>query len=168
MKNQKMTIIAVVACCVAVFAVLLLILFLTGVITTGSQVGTVEKDVEELPTSKLTPYEYLSSIGSYKLDNCTMLDDEYGDWTEYSWKSEDGVREIVKFTSDSYLDSLDTTFYQYYNWEARTNACISDLGLVDDPDEQLAYGEFISWCEENNLTPDEVMEALDQYSESVK
>lgn len=159
-----MTIIAVVAGCVAVFAVLLLVLFLTGVITTGSQVEVQGNDT--MPSvHEPTPYEIMESLGTFRVDNATRFDSDLTETTLYEWKSNDGAAEITKHYSYpvGYPENP-IVFYMYWNCDNSFSVIIDNLEEADDQEKYI----FLSWCDKIGITPEEIMEALDQYSESVK
>lgn len=196
MKNQKMTIIAVVTGCVAVFAVLLLVLFLTGVFTTGGStteapesdalpsVATTEPtetteaaeitekpettESTEPPTTEMTVYDYLESIGNFRMNTAVGQDTEDIDYTWYFWTSDDGSVEVVKSVSDYTTSAVDSVFFMYYSQTYEATTCISHPDFNDEPAELMAYAEIEKWCIDNDLTLDDVMDAVDQYSESVK
>lgn len=77
MKNQKMTIIAVVAGCVAVFAVLLLVLFLTGVITTGGNTAEASESESVLSNDTTEPAETTEAVKETEEKHAPVFYEDY-------------------------------------------------------------------------------------------
>lgn len=151
MKNQKMTIITVVSICIAVFAVLLLVLFMTGVIQLGSQ-----------GVSNVSAYDYLLANGMFTATNeISGIGTEY---THYEWASTDGIYKLTR--NDFYHDWGTESYYSFYSKNCYGVASISDTSVNNSPSSEEAYEEFFEWCETNGYSSGQMMAALDKYAES--
>lgn len=155
MKKSSVAIVSA-SLTVAVIAVVILALFLTGVISMGNQKVEANQKVE--------PYDYFCAHGTFNATNeISTLGKNY---TRYSWKSTDGVYELSR---RDYYNDWGTDIYYNFNFRSETqfgSCSINDTSYNTFDDDKLAYATFLEWCEELGFNPNQIMQVLDQYAAS--
>ena len=182
MKNQKILIVSVILACVAAFAILLLVLFLTGVISAGNaeqnkttEVPTTEASTEVLTTTEsanneetnnTNAYEYMKSAGNFYVDNAYAEDDDIFDRTYYEWSSAVGtiVIRFYYYCVPGHPESPINGNYTFDDDSTGTYLYIDDMSNFSEKD----ISAFENWCDTYEITPQGIMAALDQYADEMQ
>lgn len=179
MKEKRLMIATCVSSAVAALAIVALVLCLVGVIPVGGDASSgalSEADQWRAAAQTASPnagmydfqvYAYLDEFGQFTVDESGA---DYG-VIRYKYSTDDRLTCVTCMSSEqdyAFTDDMDMTSYSYYRTNKSGWADIGDPDANESPDSMERYADFLDWCDEINLTPEQVMEALDWYEADCK
>lgn len=178
---MKKSMIAIVSAsiAVAIAAVTVLVLFLTGVFSIGSNKTEADKwrdAAKEAPqNSGMLPFEvfeYLGESGHFELGDtyesqyCTSYYYEYHFTLSDSRKCI-AYKSVSEWTDDTIPDNSRYSF-MVMNEDGAESASLSNPDWNESPKDMEVYVTFLEWCDYVGLTPEQIIQTLDYYQEQVE